>query len=425
MKNPTTNLRSDKMSLFYIAMLVPYLVTLLSHTLLDNVRLSAKTWQVTEILINYEGGFVRRGLIGQLIYMLNNTFGIEPLFAAYFFSIASALLFFYLIFKDTIKRGYSILLLPTTMFLSSLFVSGHWVRKDFFIMIIFYLIVRLLRSKSVWKFLYINILLIIGALSHEVILFISTPIIFISILSDTIVNKQPNLATVAKTTGKCILYFIPSLIAAFLVLHYKGDLQCATEIWASWSELGVLSGNMSGAIAAIGWEPEKAIAVGTEVWSTVRCGVYYPIMWSLLSILAFIYFVWAYRFKPEILGYKAENDYPIVESSYIIIFQFFAMVPLLLVFADTSRAFFYVVMSAYIIRLYDEKFVYKSILGNLPRMGENLLTKLNAFIEKKPKLFLISAFIVGLPSISVSALEHIVLHGQIGFFVKSILEMFK
>ena len=425
MKNPTTNLRSDKMSLFYIAMLVPYLVTLLSHTLLDNVRLSAKTWQVTEILINYEGGFVRRGLIGQLIYMLNNTFGIEPLFAAYFFSIASALLFFYLIFKDTIKRGYSILLLPTTMFLSSQFVSGHWVRKDFFIMIIFYLIVRLLRSKSVWKFLYINILLIIGALSHEVILFISAPIIFISILSDTIVNKQPNLATVAKTTGKCILYFIPSLIAAFLVLHYKGDLQCATEIWASWSELGVLSGNMSGAIAAIGWEPEKAIAVGTEVWSTVRCGVYYPIMWSLLSILAFIYFVWAYRFKPEILGYKAENDYPIVESSYIIIFQFFAMVPLLLVFADTSRAFFYVVMSAYIIRLYDEKFVYKSILGNLPRMGENLLTKLNAFIEKKPKLFLISAFIVGLPSISVSALEHIVLHGQIGFFVKSILEMFK
>ena len=425
MKNPTANLRSDKMSLFYIAMLVPYLVTLLSHTLLDNVRLSAKTWQVTEILINYEGGFVRRGLIGQLIYMLNNTFGIEPLFAAYFFSIASALLFFYLIFKDTIKRGYSILLLPTTMFLSSLFVSGHWVRKDFFIMILFYLIVRLLRSKSVWKFLYINILLIIGALSHEVILFISAPIIFISILSDTIVNKQPNLATVAKTTGKCILYFIPSLIAAFLVLHYKGDLQCATEIWASWSELGVLSGNMSGAIAAIGWEPEKAIAVGTEVWSTVRCGVYYPIMWSLLSILAFIYFVWAYRFKPEILGYKAENDYPIVESSYIIIFQFLAMVPLLLVFADTSRAFFYVVMSAYIIRLYDEKFVYKSILGNLPRMGENLLTKLNAFIEKKPKLFLISAFIVGLPSISVSALEHIVLHGQIGFFVKSILEMFK
>ena len=148
-------------------------------------------------------------------------------------------------------------------------------------------------------------------------------------------------------------------------------------------------------------------------------------MWSLLSILAFIYFVWAYRFKPEILGYKAENDYPIVESSYIIIFQFLAMVPLLLVFADTSRAFFYVVMSAYIIRLYDEKFVYKSILGNLPRMGENLLTKLNAFIEKKPKLFLISAFIVGLPSISVSALEHIVVHGQIGFFVKSILEMFK
>lgn len=412
--------QEKRLSIFYILMFVPYIITILSHIFIDKVRLAANTWQVSEILINYQGGFVRRGLIGEIIYRLHNI-GIDALFSAYLFSIITAIIFFYIIIRDTIRKQYSILLLPTVMLLSSLFVSGHWVRKDFFIMLLFYAIVRLIQQKSIYKYLFINILLIIGTLTHEVIIFISAPILFISLLS----KETKTLFAYIKTILKGAIYYSPALIVSLLVFINKGDMLCATEIWDSWTKAGVVNSEMKGAIAAIGWSMEKAIEVGTEVWTTIRCGVYYPIMWSLLAISGFIIYTWMYKIKQPIMGYKPKNEFDIKESAYIIISQFLAMLPLLLVFADTSRTFFYVIMSAYIIRLYDYNMLYKNTLGKLPVFMCHILQSIDTFISKHLKGFAIFTFIIGLPSISVSALEHIILHGQIGFFIKSIVEMLK
>ncbi|MBR5893827.1 MAG: hypothetical protein IKZ37_09370 [Bacteroidaceae bacterium] len=412
--------QENRHSLFYILMFVPYIVTILSHIFIDKVRYATNTWYVTEVLINYQGGFVRRGLIGEIIYQLHNS-GIDALFSVYFFSIVSAIIFFYLIIRDTIRKQHSIWLLPTVMLLSSLFVSGHWVRKDFFIMLLFYAIVKLLQQKGIYKYIYINLLLVIGILTHEVIIFISTPILFISLLSKE--NKTP-LAYI-KTILKEAIYYSPALIASILVFTYKGNTLCAIDIWNSWTKAGVVNSEMKGAIAAIGWSMEKAIEVGTEVWSTIRCGVYYPIMWSLLALSGFIIYMWMYKIKQPILGYKPNKEFDIKESAYIIILQFLAMVPLLIVFADTSRAFFYVIMSAYIIRLYDDKMLYINTLGKLPNFICSILDSIDTFINKHTKGFAIFAFIIGLPSISISALEHIILHGQIGFLIKSFIEIFK
>ena len=426
LKHIKCNKKWNKITCFYVLMFTPYIVTILSHIFMDNVRLEAGTWQVSEILINYQGGFVRRGLIGEAIYHLQQNFGINALLIAYIFSIISALVFFYLIIRDTIKRKFSILFLPTTMLLSSLFVSGHWVRKDFFILLLFYFIVLLLKRQWKIKYLLINMLLIIGILTHEVIFFISLPIIFITVCNETsVVSGKGPVTNLIINTLWCSLYILPSIITLLFVTLFKGDVECATQIWESWQSVGVLSGEMKGAIAAIGWTPEKAIAVGTEVWTTIKCGVYYPFMWAFLAFVAFVIFVWMYRLKPTILGYCAKKDFDISESSYIIVFQFLAMLPLLLVFADTSRAFFYVIMSAYIIRLYDNTYLYSTVLGELNARTKKLLLSIDKFVDKRPKTFAITAFVIGLPSISISALEHIILHGQIGFFVKSIIEIFK
>lgn len=425
-ENVKSNIKWNKISIFYVVMFIPYVITIISHMLLDNVRLGAETWQITEILTNYQGGFVRRGLIGEVMYFLQQECGINALFMAYAFSIISAVVFFYLIIRDTINRKFSILFLPTTMLLSSLFVSGHWVRKDFFILLLFYSIVLLLKKEWKIRYLLINLLLIIGILTHEVIFFISLPIIFITVCNTTsIVGRKVSITNLLSNVLWCSLYMLPSIVTLLFVTFFNGDVECATQIWESWQTAGVLDGEMKGAIAAIGWTPGKAIAVGTEVWTTIRCGVYYPFMWALLSFVAFVIFVWMYRLKPTILGYSAKEDFDITESAYIIAFQFFAMVPLLLVFADTSRAFFYVVMSAYIIRLYDNTHLYSTVFGELNLRIKKLLLSIDDFVDKRPKTFAIIAFVVGLPSMSVSALEHIFLHGQIGFFVKSIIEIFK
>ncbi len=407
----------------YLLMYMPFIVTILSHIFVSGTRLKAETWQITELLINYQGGFIRRGLIGEIMYFLKSTLGIDVILQAYIFSIASFILFSYLIIKDTIKRGYSILMLPTAMLLSSLFVSEHWVRKDVFIMLLFYAVVRLLRNRKFFNYLLANILLIIGTLSHEIILFIAAPTILISQL--TYDDKRVGIKKLLRGVATSILYFSPVLATGVLVAINKGDITTAQAIWDSWVQQGVLNTEMKGAIAGVGWTSKYAIEYGTEVWTTVRCGVYYPIMWTLLSLCAFVIFVWMYKPKPQLFGYKPTNDFNTQESAYIIIAQFLAVVPLLLVFADTSRLFFYVVMSAYIIRLYDNKNCYTTLLGNLPKTIAKKMNAVENYIAGHTKSFIAFAFIIGLPSISVSALEHIVLHGQVGFFFKSIIDLIK
>lgn len=414
--------RSTQYSILYVLLCLPYLFTVVAHLFNENVRLKTNTWQVTELLINYQGGFVRRGIIGELFYMANPY--IDTHMAIYIFCIICAILFFYLIFRDTIRKGYSILLLPSAFLLSSLFVSLHWVRKDIFIMLLFYCIVRLQKSMNSYRILLINIILIIGILSHEVFLFISLPLMFFSVVSegDTWVQYKRTVRNVFKT----ILYYLPAFIAGFITVVYKGNLEQAHEIWNSWAAMDVLEGEMKGAIAAIGWTSGKAIEVGTEVFKTVRCGiVYYPIMWTLLAFVAFNVYMWMDKFKFRILGYTPTQDYNTKESAYIIICQFLSMLPLLIVFADTSRAFFYVVMSSYIIRLFDDGNKYSSYFGELPSAITKLTTKCERWVSDHKTAFVVSAFVIGLPSVSVSALEHVVLHGQVGFFVKSIIELFK
>ena len=248
---------NNKWQIAYILMFAPFLVTIISHIFLGKARLDADTWQITEVLINYQGGFVRRGLIGEIIYQLSNNFGINTIFMVYLFSIASVVIFFYLIIRDTIKKGYSILLLPTAMLLSSLFVSGHWVRKDVFIMLLFYAIVRLLKNKSFINYIAINILLVIGTLSHEIILFIAAPILLISQLSHD--NKRINIGKFVKGIATSVVCYFPALIAGILVAINKGNSATAQAIWDSWTCIGVFNSEIQGAIEGIGWTGEKAI----------------------------------------------------------------------------------------------------------------------------------------------------------------------
>lgn len=57
-----------------------YLCTTLSFAQYDN------TWGISDYLINYEGGFVRRGLIGEILYLCHDLAGINPLILIYLLS---------------------------------------------------------------------------------------------------------------------------------------------------------------------------------------------------------------------------------------------------------------------------------------------------------------------------------------------------
>ena len=48
--------------------------------MLSNKTYQYDSWTIGEWLINYQGGFVRRGLSGETIYFLSNSLKISPIF---------------------------------------------------------------------------------------------------------------------------------------------------------------------------------------------------------------------------------------------------------------------------------------------------------------------------------------------------------
>ena len=85
----------DNFLLFIFCLLIiigGLLNTLSNKTYLDD------SWTIGEWLINYQGGFVRRGLLGEAIYLLCNVIKISPIYVIWLISISSS----YLLVKLTI-----------------------------------------------------------------------------------------------------------------------------------------------------------------------------------------------------------------------------------------------------------------------------------------------------------------------------------
>jgi len=60
-------------------------------------RFYDNSWTVGEWLISYSGGFIRRGLPGQVIFYLSSNFDINPIFLTWLISVSSILFLFILV----------------------------------------------------------------------------------------------------------------------------------------------------------------------------------------------------------------------------------------------------------------------------------------------------------------------------------------
>ena len=94
-------------------------------------RFYDNSWTVGEWLISYAGGFIRRGLPGQVIFYLSSNLDINPIFLTWLISVSSILFLFILV------RIFSWGTFEKSFLLSSLILLGpisddYLVRKDVF-----------------------------------------------------------------------------------------------------------------------------------------------------------------------------------------------------------------------------------------------------------------------------------------------------
>lgn len=164
---------------------------------------------ISEYLINYQGGFVRRGLIGEIIFRYSDYFNLDLRFQIFIFQSSIYTIFVILIFKHfkNFKKNAIILFaIFTPIFLlfpvAELESLG---RKDQYLYVFFLSLIFIADPKKANLFILL-ILPIFCMIYEEIILF--SPFIYSVLL---IKNKIKNF----KTAFKLSFLFIPSILIFF------------------------------------------------------------------------------------------------------------------------------------------------------------------------------------------------------------------
>lgn len=328
---------------FYKGLTILSLILFFFKNLLSEISSSSylsNKWTIGEWLINYEGGFVRRGLPGQIIYFISSQLNISPIIIVKLISIIS-IIGFILIITFFVFR-----LIPLTFILSPFLLNlPEILRKDFFILFLYGLnlliIYWYLKGKFISKldlFIFINTVSTIAILSHEKYIFFALPSLFI-FLNNLVLKKKNNLLSY-NSLIKTLFFLLPSIICLISVLTHRGDLSTSNSINNSWVIIKNLIGDsntwikseidLMSPIGSLSWDISKAIEVRNSV-------LYYFYIWPLYYLIGIYCFI--------IGGGRETLELRI----QIIVLQILCMSPLFYVSSDYGRLLFYLLSSSCLI----------------------------------------------------------------------------
>ena len=270
---------------FFILIIISTLFNLLTNRNYYNV------WTVGEWLINYQGGFVRRGLFGSIIYKISYGLNINPIYIVHLLTIVFFISFLYLL-KDCRKYFSSLFLLSPIVSLAPL-LGNYLVRKDISGIVAYALCTNLItKEKNLTNFLFINLISSISILNHESYFFYSVPSLFLlHFFSSKKINTNNNFFKIFKT----IIYTIPTLIVSILVFYFNGNYEMASKINQSWLNLSSVITNEqfinpffpSGAIGSLSWTFNKGISLPLSIFNKFDGGglIWIPAAWMLLIFI--------------------------------------------------------------------------------------------------------------------------------------------
>ncbi|MFL0758432.1 MAG: hypothetical protein AB8B32_07590 [Prochlorococcus sp.] len=255
------------------------------------------SWTVGEWLINYAGGFVRRGLPGSGIYHLTVVTGVNPENLV----LAISLLFFAILVVFLCWRRE--LLLHPLVILSSVgllgpLTTGNLVRKDFAVLVLLLACLLILRAwwsrrwSRVPALIMINIISVMGILSHEIYGFLALPIL--TLIAGYLIAQDRNyhLFIFWKGLIRAFLFLLPTFTTFFLVLQARGNSEIAHAIHNSWVELADLMGpsetlnsaSPDGAIEALARVPGIQFAKTYKAFKSFEGPIWVPLAWLITAI---------------------------------------------------------------------------------------------------------------------------------------------
>lgn len=312
------------------------------------------SWEISEWLINYEGGFVRRGIVGQILYAIEQVHVFDVRVAIRLIYAISSLIILLILYRVFKSEGWSPLLLPTGLCLGYTLFS-LWGRKDFLMLALAFAIFLCYRAiitrppgKRYGSWLLLYVLAAIQLLAHEASFFFTYPILM---LYSYRLYRRSNMSR-PRNAARTLMCFLPVLAVMAAVCLFKGDKSVAQAIWASWGEVFAAYPDASGStlmgsgVQALGWN-----AVSTFKYhfhsAYLGCGSPSPLQVILaLFVILSAYFLLT-RIDCASMGKSRPKHLNRTLLSDVALVQFIALLPMFTVLScDWGRTLPYWMLSS-------------------------------------------------------------------------------
>lgn len=353
MNNDGTRVNGQRLFAWIVFLLfsVPVFLNILKYMMVLK-HLSYQSWEISDWLINYEGGFVRRGLMGQLLWFMEQLHLFDVRVAIAVICALSSVIVLYTLVRVFKEEGWAVLILPTGLFLGFTFFN-LWARRDMLSLAMTYWVFLAFRraldrhgGKASWLCFYA--LSVLQILIHEAAFFYTFPILMVYSYN----VSRARHCTVAGSIIDGLVRFWPALLTIALVCLFNGNQGVADAIWASWTD--ILNAFPTDASAAPVGEGVKAL--GWNTWETFGnhfytsyLGCYHPAWWGIpmsLFNLAAAYYLFT-RVDAVDMGLYPRRDADHTLLSNVVLVQFVALLPLLTVLScDWGRTLPYLVISS-------------------------------------------------------------------------------
>ena len=191
----------------------------------------SRSWTISDWLINYEGGFIRRGLPGQLAFFFGHTLHISPIsiVTAFYLSLFVALLF--AVRSIVLASSHNLWVIALVVSPATLsFIILHpqaGFRKELIYLAALASLVAILQKKAIPSALvvaYLTIVLALGTLSHEAVIFYAPYFFAALILSGR---------SFTKAALECALPFAAGAFAFYLCSTHLGGFNAAEGVCSS------------------------------------------------------------------------------------------------------------------------------------------------------------------------------------------------
>ena len=334
-----------------------------------------ESWQISEFLINYQGGFVRRGLMGEILFFFVTHFNINIEWTVKIVSLICLVVVCIIFVRAFLKKGYSLYILPMCFFLGGIIISNNWIRKDymFFCFLIPILWIYSKQNLSlIVKYVSINALAIFIILSHEVFVFFALPILFLLFFNQ---NKHKG---VFQAITLSFVFLLPSILAFLSTVYFHGNNETAQTIWESWTTCFSYEPSQIGdAVEAIGWTSKNAflyhfklnfLYIDREIFSSVVWLITFPVVYYIVTNALLVF-----RKNEKVF---TKEDKTILSS--LLIFQLLCLTPVLIVLScDYIRIVFYWITSSFAVFLLIPK---DKIEALFPVFFVNFVERINKFL---------------------------------------------